>query len=326
MIPKSWFSPEDAKILGYTEGINYENAISKIEWNQPFIAFSISNVKKSKYDFQNFLSIRLDAPFMRLRIIMYNVILASCPTIPVLAASLCLFVEFFYFIFVIFTVCRYWYQKNWLIVLSRINVSIAIVLINLIAVYIALTQDRSPNGIKVVNFYMQILVVFLVVMCIVFELLMMILTGIVVLCGLVWSKIQECRKKKTKKPKNPILGYVWTIPPKPFVPPPKIDTSNEVMIYGRQGPPSDPYYMPDSDAEGAELEVEQTYSRDVDNFNEMGAVVDQALGVRMKRFKPEIEDFSPIFSLVLHKWMDEAIQEEIKSEEIKEKQIEKVFG
>ena len=325
MIPKSWFTPEEAKTLGYSEGINYENAISKIEWNQPFIAFSISNVKKTKYDFQNFLSIRLDAPFMRLRMILYNVILASCSTIPVLAASLCFFVEFSYFIFVIYTVCRYWYQKNWLVILSRINVSISIVLINLIACYVALTQDRSPKGVKEVNFYLQIIVVFLVVVCIVFELLLLVITGLTAICALIWFKIQILRNKIAKTPTNPILGYVWTIPPKPYVAPPVVDTSQEVKIYAPKSRPEDPYYMPDSDAEGAELEVEQLYSRDVDNFNDMGAIIDQELGVPMKRFKAEIEDFSPIFTLVLNRWIDDDIKEEIKSEEIKKKQIENVF-
>ena len=33
MVPKMWLTNEEAESLGYSQEINYDNAISKIEWN-----------------------------------------------------------------------------------------------------------------------------------------------------------------------------------------------------------------------------------------------------------------------------------------------------
>ena len=139
MIPYTWIKMQEAEVIGYVQEINFEHAISKIEWNQPYIAFSISNVKKSKYDFQNYLTIRLDGPLVRLKLVLYNVILVSCSTIPILAAILILSAEFLNLIFVVFAIIYYRYHKNWLLIISRVNVSIGIIFINLTAFYLSLT-------------------------------------------------------------------------------------------------------------------------------------------------------------------------------------------
>ena len=83
--------------------------------------------------------------------IYYNLVLASCSTFPLFASFICLSTEIGYLTFVLTTVCRYRYQKNWFVILSRVNVSLAIMTINLVATYIGLTQDRSPVGVKEVN-------------------------------------------------------------------------------------------------------------------------------------------------------------------------------
>ena len=48
MIPKSWFVKEDSQILGYVEGKNIENLLSKLEWSQTQIDFSTGNINNSK--------------------------------------------------------------------------------------------------------------------------------------------------------------------------------------------------------------------------------------------------------------------------------------
>ena len=199
MIPKMWLTDKEASTLGYSPEINYDNAISKIEWNQPLIAFSISNVKKDKYDYHNILSIRLDGPLMRIRMIYYNLVLASCSTFPLFTSGVCLLTEVSYIIFVLVTVCRYRHQKNWFVILSRVNVSLAIVVINLTATYIGLTQDRTPTGIKEVNSILQLICVVIIVVCIVLELVLMTCTGVYTTSVFLWYQISVCRKRIQKR-------------------------------------------------------------------------------------------------------------------------------
>ena len=255
MIPKMWLTEEEAAALGYSPEINYDNAISKIEWNQPLIAFSISNVKKDKYDYHNILSIRLDGPLMRIRMIYYNLVLASCSTFPLLTSLVCLFTEIAYLTFVLVTVCKYRYQKNWFVILSRVNVSLAIVVINLLATYIGATQDRTPTGIKEVNSILQLVCVIIVVVCIVLELMLMTFTGLYAMTVFLWYQIRVCRKRIQKRQRLPVLNYVWTVPEQPVLKIPKlpeqrvVKTKSALELFKNRPRRSDPFHMPDSDDE-----------------------------------------------------------------------------
>ena len=310
MIPKSWFTKDEAETLGYVESINYENAISKIEWNQPFIVFSIGNVKKSKYDLQNYLSIRLDTPLMRLRLMVYNVILVSCSTFPLLTSLLCFIIELLYIVFVIYSICRFRYQKNWLIIISRFNISIAIIAINLAACYISVTQDTTSGGVKEVSFPLQVAIVILVLLCIGLEFMMIVLMVIIALCQLVWHWIQISRKKVQKAKKKSILGYVWIIPqPEEEIieeeePVPPTATKIHVEDLGVQE-------MPDSSRRNGKNDVDRLHTRDAINKNEQGTVNGKPIRKLSKlRFTDNIKDYSPIYALVLGHLVDLDIKEE----------------
>ena len=77
MIPLSWLSPEEAQILGYKKSINHQNAIDRIRFSEPLISFTIANTRKDNPEYLQCTSIRMENPLLRLRIVIYNILIVS---------------------------------------------------------------------------------------------------------------------------------------------------------------------------------------------------------------------------------------------------------
>ena len=138
MVPLHWLTPEQAEALGYEKAYNIKRAISRIDNNQPFIEFAISNITTVRPELRNIVSIKLLGPILRLRIALFAIILTALSPLPLLASTLCFLIESSYLALTIGTTIRYKFARKWLVITSKINVSLAIIVINLIGMYLAI--------------------------------------------------------------------------------------------------------------------------------------------------------------------------------------------
>ena len=176
MIPLEWLQPSTALSLGYEKHYNFKRAIIHIENNKPFIDFATANITSLKPEFRNLTSLKLLGPILRLRIALIGIILTALSHIPILAASLCLAIELFYFTLISVSILRYKYFQNWVVTVSRVNVNISLISMNVIGLYLAVDQAGSPNyQLNMVKSYIQMLGVISILFCVFVELVFLIL-------------------------------------------------------------------------------------------------------------------------------------------------------
>ena len=93
-MPLDWISESQATSLGYKKEYNFKRAMQKIEQNQPFVDFAVANITQVKPELRNTVLLRIIGPILRLRIALLGLILTSLNQLPLLAALICLFIEF----------------------------------------------------------------------------------------------------------------------------------------------------------------------------------------------------------------------------------------
>ena len=212
MVPIAWIEPQIAEALNFKKQINYPLAISRIEWNQPFISFSLANINKKKPEYKNMMSIRLDGPFFRLRIAIFNILLIGLYEHPILGALLCLLTELGYLTFVLIAVFRYFYLQNWMIIASRINSSASIIFITFLAFILSLGQAGDDLNKVAVSNIVQYLGVVIILGCMLIETAILIIINFIKVISFVKGKFQ---KKKQVKDKNGVsqpslMPLVWS--------------------------------------------------------------------------------------------------------------------
>ena len=139
MVPLDWLTPEQAKILGYEKAYNVKRAIFRIENNQPLIEFVIANITLMKPELKNITPIKLLGPILRLRIVLFAIVLTSMSHLPLLASTTCILIELGYLILTLYCTLRYKFARKWLIITSKINAGLAITIINGIGIYLAIS-------------------------------------------------------------------------------------------------------------------------------------------------------------------------------------------
>ena len=136
---------------------------------------------------------------------------------PLFCATSCLSVEIAYIIFSLQTIANHRYNKNCFLILSRINVSFAIIVINMAAIYLALTEEEegSQRGAIAINFYDQITVMFVILSCITIELILLVVYISKELGATAIRRIRNMNnKEKALQNTESSRGCVWMIPPR----------------------------------------------------------------------------------------------------------------
>ena len=142
MIPLHWLTPQEAKILGYKKQINQAICIQRIRMNEPLIEFTLSTISNSNSANRNNTLLRLESPLLRIRIAFYSLLLVSCSESPFLVSFICLISEFVFMLYVLITACKYRHLSSCMSIWSRINISLALMALNFIALYTLLFTEK----------------------------------------------------------------------------------------------------------------------------------------------------------------------------------------
>ena len=143
MVPLHWLSEEQAEYLGYQKVPNHDLNYRKIYWNQELISFSLANISKKQNLVKNVVAVRLESSFLRMRLAIFKIFLVAFSSFPTMAAISCMCTELGYLAYVIAIALKYRYFKTIVIAISRINISITIVVLTSIASYLSLVQDKK---------------------------------------------------------------------------------------------------------------------------------------------------------------------------------------
>ena len=90
-VPLPALSRDEAAALGYKETQDIKYVVSKLEHNQQMYIFSTANIKKEKD--RRFLALRLEGFVLRMRYVVYQMIIVSLAQTPSLVASSILITE-----------------------------------------------------------------------------------------------------------------------------------------------------------------------------------------------------------------------------------------
>ena len=142
-IPESWLSKTEAEILDYTLDPKVKRTLSYIDTNESMFNFSTSNIRYSSL--QNLLGLRLEGFLLRLRFVVYTVLIVALTAFPLACLLTIFLLEFSHLIMTCYYTLRYKYAKNWFLLASKINVGIAVMVITSLGAYIVITSDDPSN-------------------------------------------------------------------------------------------------------------------------------------------------------------------------------------
>ena len=94
---------------------------------------------------KSILALRLEFFVLRLRYVLYQLIIVSLNQLPTHAALLILTMELSHLGTYIYYSIRYKYQKNWLFFMSKLNIGITIVVLCLLSILITLTNWNAKE-------------------------------------------------------------------------------------------------------------------------------------------------------------------------------------
>ena len=89
------------------------------------------------------VAVRLESSLLRLRLALFKMFLVAFSSFPTMAAISCMCTELSYLIYVVVIAIKYRHFKTIVIAISRVNISITIVVLTGISLYLSLVQDKK---------------------------------------------------------------------------------------------------------------------------------------------------------------------------------------
>ena len=120
--------------------IDFFKTFKCIEMSEQIIDFSWSNIKPDvKINKKSLAFLKLDSPFFRVRLILYQLTMVGFCQMPIFTAVIIIASELSYLVFILFMSLKYFYMKNWIFLASKINSGLTILIISGISLYLGCT-------------------------------------------------------------------------------------------------------------------------------------------------------------------------------------------
>ena len=156
MLPLNFLSEKEAKLLKYKISYHPYLAHRRLLSNKPILLFATSTIQEQKIDtFSNTLSILLEGPIFRIHLSIFSLLLVSMSHLSTPVSLLCLTYELGFLIYFLYPIVRYSYHKSWLLIASKINMSLLIILITAFSFFLSLFQAgtrEEPHVNRVVQY------------------------------------------------------------------------------------------------------------------------------------------------------------------------------
>jgi len=132
-------------MLNYEKETNFKKTLEYIDTNQSMLDFSTSTIA---HEYQsNIWGLRLEGLVLRVRIVFYTTLIVSMVSFPTICSLIIFFIECIYILIYFYYSIRYRNMKNWILLISKINIGISILTISLASVFISLTEEE-PSSFK----------------------------------------------------------------------------------------------------------------------------------------------------------------------------------
>ena len=176
-IPENWINPKEAKILGYKYEPNTKKTLSYIDTNESMFNYSTSNIQNLVL--LNVWGLRLEGFFLRVRMVVYITMITTLTMFPLICSATILLLELLHVSFYIYYALRYRYVKNWILVISKVNTGVAIIILSGMATLLNVYYKDSTNPFNKISLVTQyICIVYIIVSSVLEVLLIVVDTGI----------------------------------------------------------------------------------------------------------------------------------------------------
>ena len=203
-VPASLLTPQQAKSLNYRKVKDLKYSLNKIEFNQQIVNFSVSNIKNPEH--QKFFALRIEGFILRIRYVVYQLLLVALSGNPFLVSSLILLAEMIHLSVYFYYLMRYWYPKNLLVIVSKFNVGFTICYFSFLALILSVSQEE-PEKAQHVSVFMQGMGITVAATCLTIETILLFLN--------ISTAIYDMyRDWKQKKQKEKIIKEQWEQIPK----------------------------------------------------------------------------------------------------------------
>ena len=105
--------------------------------------FSTSNIGYTYLS--NIWGLRLEGFILRVRIVVYTTLIVSLTAFPLLCSLLIFGLESTHISLYLYYAFKYRYAKNWLLIISKVNVGISILTITLVAIFLSLSKSDPSS-------------------------------------------------------------------------------------------------------------------------------------------------------------------------------------
>ena len=165
--------------------------------------YSTSNIG---YDYlQNLLGLRLEGFLLRIRYVVYTILIVAQTFFPLACLLTILILELTHISITFYYAARYRYAKNWFLMISKINVGVSIVAITSVGTYILLRYDNPSDFNNKVNADMQYATMILFAFSVTLEMIILTLDILVRVGMFTWAYY----KKKAKQASNKYFEGSW---------------------------------------------------------------------------------------------------------------------
>ena len=158
--------------------------------------FSISNIGYEQL--QNILGLRMEGFLLRLRYVVYAILIVSLTSFPLACLFSIMGIELAHIAMTCYYALKYRYAKNWFLIVSKVNVGIAIVLITSMGMYILLATSNPSSFKNNVNPTIQYIAMILFAFSVVLEFVVLTIDLIRRMAAFIWNYFKN-KGKKSKK-------------------------------------------------------------------------------------------------------------------------------
>lgn len=151
-----------AEARGYQLGISYEGNLHLLTTNRAVVGMLLSNITSSIFLARNNIQIKMDRQIFHMRLIVYQIMLASMPALPLIISRLIISVEMICFFTSAYQAVSYLYPRNWIMFVEKMNFSAALMMLLMFVFYIGITEDVDPIKLKYVNSQLQMTGVYII--------------------------------------------------------------------------------------------------------------------------------------------------------------------
>ena len=192
IVPFKELSKRYADLLGYKKQLPLSRIFTSLTTNSTILDLSTSNI--AKQPLKNTKVLRIEVFMIRARLVFYSILIFSLTAFPLLCSLLIFLLELGHLIIYLYYLLRYRYARNCLLIISKINTGITILLFSLTALIINVKFEEASSPLNQVPSGLQYTCMVVLLISIALEVVIVVLNSLVRFIFF----LKNCSKKMIK--------------------------------------------------------------------------------------------------------------------------------